>query len=193
MKRLFCIMTAMILMLGLIPAAGTAETVLTEVRNDAQGFTTRMPEGKTATVNDQGQLNIWLEGEGFVPNVWICRRSDKVDPDKLLYESYPAYLKDKFGDRLLDVSASGKTLEIGGKILPAVAFIYADIHGNTVYRINLMEVRDDGDVEYICPHCGERYVPAMRAVWFAPHIGRSRLMKCPRCGKRGYHRKVMTK
>ncbi len=148
MKRLFCIMTAMILMLGLIPAAGTAETVLTEVRNDAQGFTTRMPEGKTATVNDQGQLNIWLEGEGFVPNVWICRRSDKVDPDKLLYESYPAYLKDKFGDRLLDVSASGKTLEIGGKILPAVAFIYADIHGNTVYRINLMEVRDDGDVEY---------------------------------------------
>ena len=46
---------------------------------------------------------------------------------------------------------------------------------------------------YECPHCGERYVPTMKAVWFAPHIGRSRRMKCPRCGKRGYHRKVMTK
>ena len=164
MKRLFCIMTAMILILGLVPAAGTAETALTEVRNDAQGFTTRMPEGKTATVNDQGQLNIWLEGEGFVPNVWICRRSDKVDPDKLLYESYPAYLKDKFGDRLLDVSASGKTLEIGGKDLPAVAFIYEDIHGNTVYRINLVEVRNDGDVEYQARFSAEERDMALEAL-----------------------------
>lgn len=46
---------------------------------------------------------------------------------------------------------------------------------------------------YECPHCGARYIPTMRAVVLAPHIGRSRKMKCPRCGQRGYHKKVLTK
>lgn len=46
---------------------------------------------------------------------------------------------------------------------------------------------------YECPHCHARYVPTMRAVVFSPHIGRSRKMKCPRCGQRGYHRKLLTR
>ena len=46
---------------------------------------------------------------------------------------------------------------------------------------------------YECPHCGMRYIPTMRAVVLAPHVGRSRKMKCPRCGQRGYHRKGLTK
>ena len=46
---------------------------------------------------------------------------------------------------------------------------------------------------YECPHCHARYVPTMWAVVFSPHIGRSRKMKCPRCGQRGYHRKILTR
>ena len=46
---------------------------------------------------------------------------------------------------------------------------------------------------YECPDCGERYVPEMKAVVMAPHIGTSRKMKCPSCGKKGYHKKVMVK
>lgn len=46
---------------------------------------------------------------------------------------------------------------------------------------------------YECPHCGARYVPTMTAVVFAPHIWRSRKMKCTHCGKKGYHKKVLTK
>ena len=34
---------------------------------------------------------------------------------------------------------------------------------------------------------------AMKAVFLAPHWGRNRYMKCPHCGKRGYHKKVLTK
>ena len=45
---------------------------------------------------------------------------------------------------------------------------------------------------YECPECGTRYVPSMKAVYFAPHLGRSRKMKCPYCGKRAYHKKVLT-
>lgn len=46
---------------------------------------------------------------------------------------------------------------------------------------------------YECPNCGERYVPTMKAMFWAPHMGRSRKMTCPHCGKKGYHRKVISK
>jgi transcriptional regulator with XRE-family HTH domain/DNA-directed RNA polymerase subunit RPC12/RpoP len=46
---------------------------------------------------------------------------------------------------------------------------------------------------YECPECGETYIPTMKAVVFAPHIGRNRKMTCPHCGKRAYHKKVLTK
>ena len=46
---------------------------------------------------------------------------------------------------------------------------------------------------YECPNCGKKYVPSMKAVIMAPHMGRSRRMKCPYCGKSGFHKKVLTK
>ena len=46
---------------------------------------------------------------------------------------------------------------------------------------------------YECPSCGWRYVPTMKAVVFAPHMGLSRKMKCPHCENLGYHKKVLTK
>ena len=46
---------------------------------------------------------------------------------------------------------------------------------------------------YECPNCGERYVPTMKAMFWAPHMGRSRKMKCPYCGQKGYHKKVISK
>lgn len=46
---------------------------------------------------------------------------------------------------------------------------------------------------YECADCGYRYVPSFKAVLFAFHVGRSRRMKCPHCGKRNYHRKVLTR
>ena len=46
---------------------------------------------------------------------------------------------------------------------------------------------------YECPNCGERYVPTMKAILWAPHMGRTRKMTCPHCGKKGYHKKVVSK
>ena len=45
---------------------------------------------------------------------------------------------------------------------------------------------------YECKECGHRYVPTFRQVLLAPHINRSRLMKCPHCGKKTYQRKVVS-
>jgi transcriptional regulator with XRE-family HTH domain len=46
---------------------------------------------------------------------------------------------------------------------------------------------------YECQECHHRYVPTFGQALMAPHIGRSRKMKCPHCGKRNYHKKVISK
>ncbi|MBQ7625370.1 MAG: hypothetical protein IJS65_08860 [Clostridia bacterium] len=44
---------------------------------------------------------------------------------------------------------------------------------------------------YECPRCGERYVPTYKAVFWAPHIGTTRKMRCPYCGERAWHKKFV--
>lgn len=46
---------------------------------------------------------------------------------------------------------------------------------------------------YECKHCKHRYVPTFKAVNLAPHIGRTRKMKCPECGKKSWQKKVLSK
>ena len=45
---------------------------------------------------------------------------------------------------------------------------------------------------YECKECGYRYIPTYSQTLLAPHIGRSRYMKCPHCGKKSYHKKVIS-
>ena len=45
---------------------------------------------------------------------------------------------------------------------------------------------------YECECCHHRYVPTYREVILAPHRGRDRYMKCPKCGKRCWQKKVLT-
>jgi len=46
---------------------------------------------------------------------------------------------------------------------------------------------------YECGHCGHRYVPTYKAVNMAMHMGRTRYMRCPSCGKRSWQKKVISK
>ena len=46
---------------------------------------------------------------------------------------------------------------------------------------------------YECRKCHDRHVPTYWQTNLAPHIGRSRLMKCPVCGKWSYQKKVLSK
>lgn len=46
---------------------------------------------------------------------------------------------------------------------------------------------------YECAECGHRYVPTFKAVNLAPHMGRTRKMKCPECGKKSWQKKVLSK
>lgn len=46
---------------------------------------------------------------------------------------------------------------------------------------------------YECAKCHHRYVPSFISVFLAPHINRTRYMKCPKCNKRSWNKKVLTK
>ena len=46
---------------------------------------------------------------------------------------------------------------------------------------------------YECSKCGHRYVPVYKNVFLARHIGRKRYMRCPKCHKKSWQKKVLTK
>ena len=46
---------------------------------------------------------------------------------------------------------------------------------------------------YECKHCKHRYVPTYKAVNMAMHMGRTRYMRCPQCGKKSWQKKVLNK
>ena len=46
---------------------------------------------------------------------------------------------------------------------------------------------------YECRECKHKYVPAYTPVFMAMHMGRTRYMNCPKCGKRSWQKKVLTK
>ena len=45
---------------------------------------------------------------------------------------------------------------------------------------------------YECRICGHRYVPSYKAVSLAMHTGRMRYLKCPKCGKKSWQKKVIS-
>ena len=46
---------------------------------------------------------------------------------------------------------------------------------------------------YRCDKCGHRYVPTFKAVNLAPHMGRTRYMRCPKCHEKSWQKKVLEK
>ena len=44
---------------------------------------------------------------------------------------------------------------------------------------------------YMCKRCNHKYIPTYNQVLWAPHVNRTRFMKCPNCKKKSWHRKVI--
>ena len=45
---------------------------------------------------------------------------------------------------------------------------------------------------YECGHCHHKYIPTWKAVLWSMHMGRTRKMKCPKCGKKTWNKKVIS-
>ena len=46
---------------------------------------------------------------------------------------------------------------------------------------------------YECGACHYKYVPTFKSVFWAKHLNRTRKMKCPKCGKKTWQKKVISK
>ncbi len=44
---------------------------------------------------------------------------------------------------------------------------------------------------YKCEKCGHKYVPKYWPVFFAMHMGRTRHLRCPKCGEKSWQKKVL--
>ncbi len=44
---------------------------------------------------------------------------------------------------------------------------------------------------YHCQKCGHKHIPSFKSVFFAMHVGRTRYMRCPKCGQRSWQKKKL--
>ncbi|MCR5594213.1 MAG: helix-turn-helix domain-containing protein [Lachnospiraceae bacterium] len=87
---------------------------------------------------------------------------------------------------------TGSYLANKGNIVLGVVLIVTGLLATLVVGIIGLKIEHDAGF-YECPNCGERYVPTMSAVVWSTHYGRTRKMRCPHCGHKGYHKKVLTR
>lgn len=63
-----------------------------------------------------------------------------------------------------------------------------------VFAICLLSLKIEQQVGYYeCEKCHYKYVPTYSSVILATHINRTRYMKCPKCNKRSWQKKVISK
>ena len=78
--------------------------------------------------------------------------------------------------------------------LPLWAMVAMGVFGLTLFIVAclfaLMIEQKAG--YYECKECHHRFVPTYSQVFLAPHVNRSRYMKCPHCGKKTYCKKVIS-
>ena len=80
------------------------------------------------------------------------------------------------------------------EVSPIVAVILISAGGAIVLTTTIYATLLECDNGYYeCQSCKHRYVPAKKAVILAVHVGSDRVMKCPKCGQKGWHKKVLTK
>ena len=79
--------------------------------------------------------------------------------------------------------------------LPLWAMILMMVVGFVVFMVAILfcVLIEQKAGYYECKECHQTFVPTYLQVLFAPHINRTRYMKCPHCGKRAYQKKVISK
>ena len=150
MKKLLTLSLALVLALSLILCAD-AEEQWADYTCAEQQFSTKIPVSGTAGYNDQQKgLVIYTDVPGYIPYVTISRRPmDKKfsNPVNYLNNVYREYMENTYGDRYLGMYGTAKKRDIGGKQLISAEYRFK-VGDYTVVHLQLIEVRDAGDVEY---------------------------------------------
>ena len=147
MKKIVCLALALILVWGCALEALCAEEALEEVRCEEQGFSTKIPAGLTAEWSEGNGLQISMGKPGYIPFILVFRRPKKLsNPVNYLNNVVREYMENSYGSNMIGTNPC-KTQEIGGKKLYAARYYYK-VQNTRVCLMRLVEVREDGDVEY---------------------------------------------
>ena len=135
---------------------------------------------------------------------------DKKDKDKYLEKSLlEVYSQKEIGDKKL------LNLEIIIGILSAIFVIYINFIAYILVEksilseknaflfvipsilffviIGFISIRIEQTAGYYeCKNCNHKYIPTFIKALFATHINRTRYMKCPKCNKYSWNKKVIT-
>lgn len=79
--------------------------------------------------------------------------------------------------------------------MPAVVRVLLIILGSIIFAVgmhNALKIEQTAGY-YECRKCHYKYIPTYRSVFWAMHYGRTRYMKCPKCEKRSWNKKVISK
>ena len=72
-------------------------------------------------------------------------------------------------------------------VLIALGFIIA------IFGLHFCIIIEKDAGYYECKHCQHKYIPTFAQIYFCPHIGRTRYMKCPKCNKKSWQKKTISK
>ena len=150
MKKLLAVILALGLLCGAAPPAGAAaaETLADFVCGEAS-FSLKVPADAAAVYEENTGLVIYTLSQGYIPYVVVSRRpADKKlkNPVNYLNNVYREYLENRFGDDSLGMNPA-RSWDVGGKQLTGARYMYR-IGKTVVTQLQLIEVRDGGDVEY---------------------------------------------
>jgi len=123
-----------------------AEEELVCVHCGEQGFSLMIPPGKTAYWEEDVGFRVSVEEPGYVPYIAVYRRPTKLnDPVNFLNNVYREYMENRY-DNSVGTNPC-RSVEIGGKTLYSATYHY-QANGNQLCLTLMIEVREDGDVEY---------------------------------------------
>ena len=150
MKKLISILLALALLASC--TAAFAEDEWFDYHCEEENFTTKKPmHALTEYKNQKGYVGItfYLDIPGAPPYVLVHRRPMEAkfnNPENYLNNTYREFLEDKYANSRVGTNPA-KTWEIGGKQLIGARYIIklGDVDNN---QLQLIEIRDGGDVEY---------------------------------------------
>ena len=129
--------------------AAAAESDLAAVTCPEEGFSTMAPAGCEARYEEGTGLQIYAENPGYIPYVIVSRRPADMqfsNPTNYLNNVFREYMENQYGSRMIGMNPA-KQWEAGGKSLIGARYLYK-VGETTVCLLRLIEVREDGDVEY---------------------------------------------
>lgn len=61
-----------------------------------------------------------------------------------------------------------------------------------IFAIIMLKIEQEAGF-YECGKCHHKHIPTFKGVLWAPHVNRTRYLKCPKCNKRSWNKKVVSK